>query len=58
MGLLNGNAIEIEINLYPGDNEPKVAKIKLPDIKDIEACERLIDKLAALLGTHRQGCDK
>lgn len=58
MGLLNWNAIEIEINLYPGDNQPKVAKVKLRDIKDVDACERLIDKLAAIAVTPRQDSDK
>lgn len=58
MGLLNWNAIDIEINLYSGDNEPKAAKVKLRDIKDIEECERLIDKLSPLLVTHRQDSDK
>ncbi|MEN3260075.1 hypothetical protein AAH678_15205 [Sodalis endosymbiont of Spalangia cameroni] len=58
MGLLNRNDIEIEMHLCTGDNQPKVAKVKLRDIKDVDACERLIDKLAAIAVTPRQDSDK
>ncbi|MGG2141572.1 hypothetical protein [Symbiopectobacterium sp. RP] len=58
MRLLNRNDIEIEISLCTRDDEPKTEKVKLRDIKDIEACERLSDKLASLLVKHRQGCYK
>ncbi|WP_074011964.1 hypothetical protein [Candidatus Sodalis sp. SoCistrobi] len=54
MGLLNWNDIEIEIKLFPQDNEPKTAKVKLRDSKDAEACQRLIEKLSVLVATPKQ----
>ncbi|MDU4423013.1 MAG: hypothetical protein E7I51_13745 [Raoultella sp.] len=49
MGLLNRNDIEIELHLGTRDEKPKSAIIKLRDVKDVEACERLIDKLGAVV---------
>lgn len=54
MGLLNRHDLEIELNLCTRDDEPKAAKIKLRNLKDVEACERLIDKLATIVVTPSQ----
>ncbi|EHH9270845.1 hypothetical protein J8469_004993, partial [Salmonella enterica] len=54
MGLLNRNNVEIELNLCTGDYEPKIAKVKLRSLKDVEACERLIDKLASVVVAPKQ----
>ena len=54
MGLLNKNDVEIELNLCTQDNEPKIAKVKLRSLKDVEACERLINKLASVVITPKQ----
>ncbi|ECK7389094.1 hypothetical protein FRN05_05480 [Salmonella enterica subsp. enterica] len=55
MGLLNRNDLEIELNLGTRDDEPKIAKVKLRRLKDAEACERLINKLASIVVTEKQG---
>ncbi|ECC8588185.1 hypothetical protein DKG09_23860 [Salmonella enterica] len=54
MGLLNRNDVEIELNLCTGDYEPKIAKVKLRSLKDVEVCERLIDKLASVVVAPKQ----
>ena len=54
MGLLNRNDVEIELNLCTRDAEPQTAKVKLRSLKDVEACERLIDKLAAVVVRPKQ----
>ncbi|MGT3196470.1 hypothetical protein ACVSUJ_15850 [Yersinia enterocolitica] len=54
MGLLNRHDLEIELNLCTRDDEPKAAKIKLRNLKDVDACERLIDKLATIVVTPKQ----
>lgn len=54
MGLLNRNDVEIELNLCTRDHEPRTAKVKLRSLKDVEACERLIDKLASVVVTPKQ----
>ncbi|EMD2586762.1 TPA: hypothetical protein ACTDLJ_004624 [Salmonella enterica subsp. enterica serovar Newport] len=54
MGLLNRNDVEIELNLCTRDYEPKTAKVKLRSLKDVEACERLIDKLASVVVKPKQ----
>jgi len=57
MGLLNRNDVEIELHLSTGDREPQTAIVKLRDVKNVEACERLVDKLAGVIVRHRQGDD-
>ncbi|MEQ9880190.1 hypothetical protein ABRP58_01185 [Pectobacterium aroidearum] len=54
MGLLDRNDVEIELNLCTRDDEPKTAKVKLRNLKDVEACERLIDKLASVVATPKK----
>ncbi|MGG2143440.1 hypothetical protein [Symbiopectobacterium sp. RP] len=54
MGLLNRNDIEIEISLCTRDEAPNTAKVKLRDVEDAEVCERLLDKLAAVVINPRQ----
>ncbi|HCB9968968.1 TPA: hypothetical protein M2R12_003985 [Escherichia coli] len=54
MGLLNRNDVEVELHLCTRDDEPKTAKLKLRNIKDVDACERLIDKLAAVVITPKK----
>ncbi|MCG3473331.1 hypothetical protein [Salmonella enterica] len=54
MGLLNRNDVEIELNLCTRGDEPKTTKVKLRSLKDVEACERLIDKLASVVVKPRQ----
>ncbi|EHP9776961.1 hypothetical protein KQL42_001720 [Escherichia coli] len=54
MGLLNRNDVEVELHLCIRDDELKTAKVKLRSLKDIDACERLIDKLAAVVVTPKQ----
>ncbi|QRG81379.1 hypothetical protein [Citrobacter sp. R56] len=54
MGLLNRNDVEIELNLCTRGDEPKTAKVKLRSLKDVEACERLIDKLASVVVKPKQ----
>lgn len=54
MGLLNRNDVEIELNLCTRDAEPQTARVKLRSLKDVEACERLIDKLAAVVVRPKQ----
>lgn len=54
MGLLNRNDVEIELNLCTRDDEPKTVKVKLRSLKDVEACERLIDKLASVIVVPKQ----
>ncbi|HBM2885176.1 TPA: hypothetical protein LVL12_003224 [Klebsiella oxytoca] len=54
MGLLNRNDIEIELHLGTRDEEPKSAIVKLRNVKDVEACERLIDKLGAVVIRHKK----
>ncbi|TNL11446.1 hypothetical protein CYD30_07590 [Kosakonia cowanii] len=54
MGLLNRNDVEIELHLCTGDREPQTAIVKLRDVKNVEACERLVDKLAGVIVRHRQ----
>jgi len=53
MGLLDRKDVEIELNLCTRDNVPQTAKVKLRNLKDVEACERLIDKLASVVVTHK-----
>lgn len=54
MGLLNRNDVEIELSLCTRDDVPQTAKVKLRSLKDLDACERLIDKLAAVVVTPKQ----
>lgn len=54
MGLLNRNDVEIELNLCTRDAEPQTARVKLRSLKDIDACERLIDKLASVVVKPKQ----
>ena len=54
MGLLDRNDVEIELNLCTRDDAPKTAKVKLRSLKDVEACERLVDKLASVVATPKQ----
>ncbi|MEH4931487.1 hypothetical protein [Enterobacter cloacae] len=54
MGLLNRNDVEIELQLCTRDEVPQTAKVKLRSLKDLDACERLIDKLAAVVVTPKQ----
>ncbi|EAA7244113.1 hypothetical protein FNH63_04570 [Salmonella enterica subsp. salamae] len=54
MGLLNRNDIEIEWNLCTQEYELKAAKVKLRSLKDVEACERLINKLASVVVKPKQ----
>ncbi|MBD3719072.1 hypothetical protein IE995_24365 [Klebsiella pneumoniae] len=58
MGLLNRNDIEIELHLGTRDEEPKSAIVKLRNVKDVEACERLIDKLGAVVIRHKKTNNK
>ena len=54
MGLLNRNDVEVELHLCTRDDEPKTAKLKLRNLKDVDACERLIDKLATMVITPKK----
>lgn len=54
MGLLNRNDVEVELHLCIRDDEPKTAKLKLRNLKDVDACERLIDKLATVVITPKK----
>ncbi|WP_368545098.1 hypothetical protein [Enterobacter soli] len=54
MGLLNRNDVEIELSLCTRDEVPQTARVKLRSLKDVEACERLIDKLAAVVVKPKQ----
>ncbi|ENQ1524188.1 TPA: hypothetical protein ACGHOO_003844 [Salmonella enterica subsp. enterica serovar Newport] len=54
MGLLNRNDVEVELHLCTRDDEPKTAKLKLRNLKDVDACERLIDKLATVVITSKK----
>lgn len=54
MGLLNRNDVEVELQLCTRDDEPKTAKLKLRNLKDVDACERLIDKLATVVITSKK----
>ncbi|EPH1022124.1 hypothetical protein NOX44_003535 [Enterobacter hormaechei] len=57
MGLLNRNDVEIELNLCTRDAEPQTAKVKLRSLKDVDACERLIDKLASVVVRPKQDAE-
>lgn len=57
MGLLNRNDIEIEMNLSTRGLRPESVRVKLRDVKDVEECERLIDKLAAITVKPKQSED-
>ncbi|MGX5100132.1 hypothetical protein [Enterobacter cloacae] len=54
MGLLDRKDVEIELNLCTRDDVPQTAKVKLRSLKDVDACERLIDKLASVVVKSRQ----
>lgn len=54
MGLLDRKDVEIELNLCTRDDLPQTAKVKLRSLKDIEECERLIDKLASVVVRPKQ----
>lgn len=54
MGLLDRKDVEIELNLCTRGDVPQTAKVKLRSLKDVEACERLIDKLASVVVTPRR----
>ncbi|EOL5877284.1 hypothetical protein AB5V20_RS03875 [Escherichia coli] len=56
MGLLNRNDVDVEVELHLciRDDEPKTAKLKLRNLKDVDACERLIDKLATVVITPKK----
>lgn len=57
MGLLNRNDVEIELNLCTRDDLPQTAKVKLRSLKDVDACERLIDKLASVVVKPKQDAE-
>ncbi|WP_167373289.1 hypothetical protein [Pantoea alhagi] len=57
MGLLDRKDVEIELNLCTRDDLPQTAKVKLRNLKDVEACERLIEKLASVVVNHKQSSE-
>lgn len=48
MGLFNRNDIEVEMHCCTGDDPPQIKTVRLRKSDDVEACERLLDKCAAL----------